>query len=90
METHGIDEQTLNDILCPTDLLCIATQLKDENEIKILQTLVDLAEKNKVFYTTVLLCNAESRNTEQENVLEYLKTHTNSVIDLERYNLLHD
>lgn len=90
METRGIDEQTLNDILSPTNLLCIATQLKNEKEIRILQTLVDLAEKNEVFYTAVLLCNAESRNAEQESVLEYLKTHTNSVIDLERYNLLHD
>ena len=88
MKENDIHESVLSDVIGRTDVLCIATQLKDEQEIKDLQIFVDLAEKNHVFYTTIMLCNEKSRNSQQEKVVERVKEQVNAVIDLTSYNSL--
>ncbi len=37
-----------------------------------------------MFFTTVLLCDVESRSDRQEKALEYFKVHANAVIDLQK------
>ena len=94
IETYDIElvdnEKLVVDMLQQTTFLCIATQLKDEQEIKGLRNLVDLAFKKEDCYVAILLCNSESRNPLQESVVEYLKFHTNIIVDLERFHLLPD
>jgi hypothetical protein len=83
-EAYSIKGQELDTVLNRAGLLCIATQLKDEQEIESLKEMIDSAEKNKVFFTTVLLCDVESRSDRQEKALEYFNVHANAVIDLRK------
>jgi hypothetical protein len=83
-EAYSIKGQELDTVLNRPGLLCIATQLKDEQEIESLKEMIDSAEKNKVFFTTVLLCDVESRSDRQEKALEYFNVHANAVIDLQK------
>ena len=86
MEETDMSEPILSDVLFHTDVLCIATQLKDEQEIKSLQIMVDLAVKNNVRYIAIMLCNTKSRNHEQEQALSRLKGQVNAIIDFAGYN----